>query len=173
MSSSRHHSPEPDAAGRPAPPPQAVDALALAPRSVVSNYPEPYASRMAGRVKRALGDHFGLRNFGVNLTLLAPRAQSALRHAHSRQDEFVYVLEGTPTLVQDDGGQLLAPGMCVGFRAGSGVSHQLVNRGDAPALYLEVGDRSVFDDVSYPHDDLKATRIDERWLFTTKDGRPL
>ena len=153
--------------------PQPIAALDIAPRSVASHYPEPYASRMTGRVKRALGDHFELHNVGINLTLLAPGAQSALRHAHSRQDEFVYVLEGMPTLVQDDGEHALAPGMCVGFRAGSGASHHLVNRTDAPALYLEVGDRTAGDEASYPYDDLKATREDGRWRFTTKDDKPL
>ena len=53
------------------------------------NYPEPFASRMAGRRKQPLGDLFGLANFGVNLTRLAPGAVSALRHAHTKQDEFV------------------------------------------------------------------------------------
>src|SRR5205085_5568294 len=79
-------------------------------RTKPSNYPEPFASRMAGREKRPLGDLFGLTNFGVNLTRLAPGAMSALRHAHSRQDEFVYVLQGTPTLHTDEGRTELCPG---------------------------------------------------------------
>jgi uncharacterized cupin superfamily protein len=83
--------------------PVAVVAADAAPRGRASNYPEPFASRMAGRVKRPLGDLFGLGNFGVNLTTLAPGAVSSLRHAHSRQDEFVYILEGEPTLVTDGG----------------------------------------------------------------------
>src|SRR4051812_46453854 len=83
--------------------PTALDAASVAPRVKPSNYPEPFASRMAGREKRALGDCFGLTNFGVNLTRLAPGAVSALRHAHTRQDEFVYILEGRPTLHTDEG----------------------------------------------------------------------
>src|SRR3954451_20900416 len=77
-------------------------------------YPEPFASRMAGRFKRPLGDLFGLTRFGVNLTVITPRGQSALRHAHTQQDEFVYVLKGRPTLVTDGGDTQLAPGMCSG-----------------------------------------------------------
>ena len=65
----------------------AIDAAAVTPQAKPSLYPEPFASRMAGREKRRLGDHFGLTNFGVNLTRLVPGAVSALRHAHSRQDE--------------------------------------------------------------------------------------
>ena len=144
----------------------------VAPRRVPSAYPEPFASRMAGREKRALGDAFGLVNFGVNLTRLAPGAVSALRHAHTTQDEFLYVLEGHPTLVTDAGAAELAPGMCAGFRAGSGDAHHLVNRSEAPVLYLEVGDRSSGDIVHYPDDDLQAVFEDGLWRFLHKDGRP-
>ena len=83
--------------------PAALVASETPPRTKPSNYPEPYASRMAGRVKRPLGDLFGLKNFGVNLTRLAPGAVSTLHHQHSRQDEFVYVLEGQPTLFTGSG----------------------------------------------------------------------
>lgn len=152
--------------------PVAVTAAEVAPRSAPSNYPEPFASRMAGRRKRALGAVFGLANFGVNLTELAPGAVSALRHAHTRQDEFVYVLQGHPVLRTDAGDTPLAPGMCAGFRAGSGDAHQLVNPTDQPVVYLEIGDRSEGDAVSYPDDDLQATLAGGRWVFAHKDGRP-
>jgi uncharacterized cupin superfamily protein len=142
-------------------------------RGRASHYPEPFASRMAGRVKRPLGDLFGLTNFGVNLTTLAPGAVSSLRHAHTRQDEFVYVLEGTPTLVTDAGETLLQPGMATGFKAGSRDAHHLVNRTDADVVYLEVGDRAERDAVSYPDDDIRAALgSDGRWRFVHKDGRP-
>lgn len=152
-------------------PPVALRAAELAPRTR-SLYPEPFAARVAGREKRALGDPFGLRNFGVNLTRLPPGAQSALRHAHSRQDEFVYVLEGRPTLITDRGRTALAPGMCAGFPAGSGDAHCLVNETDRDALYLEVGDRTAGDAVEYPDDDLVAVFADGRWSFARKDGTP-
>jgi uncharacterized cupin superfamily protein len=153
--------------------PRAIKAREAPARSKPSNYPEPFASRVAGREKRPLGDLFGLRNFGVNLTRLAPGAMSALRHAHSRQDEFVYVLEGRPTLVTDDGETPLEPGMCAGFRAGSGDGHHLVNRSAQDVVYLEAGDRTGGDDASYPDDDLKAALDpDGRWRFTRKDGTP-
>jgi uncharacterized cupin superfamily protein len=127
---------------------------------------------MAGRQKRVLGELFGLMNFGVNLTTLQPGAVSALRHAHTRQDEFIYVLQGHPVLRTDAGETPLAPGSCAGFRAGSGDAHQLVNPTDAVVVYLEVGDRSPGDSASYPDDDLQAVSLDGRWRFTHKDGRP-
>lgn len=151
--------------------PIAITALDAAPRTKPSNYPEPFASRMAGREKRALGDLFGLSNFGVNLTRLVPGAGSALRHAHTKQDEFVYVLEGHPVLITDQGETPLAPGMCAGFKAGSGNGHQLVNRTSADVLYLEVGDRSAGDTATYPDDDLQAALGQHgTWQFAHKDG---
>jgi uncharacterized cupin superfamily protein len=152
--------------------PRAIEAMAAPPRNRPSNYPEPFAARMAGREKRALGDLFGLSNFGVNLTRLAPGAQSALLHRHSRQDEFIYIVAGFPTLVTETGETGLAPGMCAGFPAG-GEAHCLVNRTDMDALYLEIGDRTPGDCGFYPADDLEA-RLDAegRWRFFHKDGRP-
>jgi uncharacterized cupin superfamily protein len=151
----------------------AVVAAEAPPRRKASNYPEPFASRMAGREKRALGDLFGLTNFGVNLTRLLPGAVSALRHAHSRQDEFIYILEGNPTLVTDAGETALAPGMCAGFKAGSSDAHHLVNHTHDDVVYLEVGDRTSGDEGSYPDDDLQAAvGPDGKWVFTHKDGTP-
>ena len=151
--------------------PAAIVALDAAARSKPSNYPQPFAARVAGREKRPLGDVFGLANFGVNLTRLRPGACSALRHAHAKQDEFVYILAGHPLLVDDSGEMQLAPGMCAGFKAGSGNGHQLVNRGGDDVLYLEVGDRTPGDSVIYPDDDLKAVLgTDGAWQFKRKDG---
>lgn len=153
--------------------PIAVVASEVAPRARPSNYPEPFAARMAGREKRALGEVFGLGNFGVNLTRLAPGAVSALRHAHAKQDEFVYVLEGELVLRTDEGETLLSPGMCAGFKAGSGNAHHLLNRSGADAVYLEVGDRTPGDGASYPDDDLVAHKgEDGGWTFTRKNGTP-
>ena len=151
--------------------PLATVALEVPPRTKPSVYPEPFASRMAGREKRQLGDFFGLSTFGVNLTRLLPGGVSALRHAHARQDEFIYILEGHPTLVTDEGETPLAPGMCVGFKAGTGNAHQLINRSDAEVLYLEVGDRNPGDSAIYPDDDLVAVSgSDGKWQFRHKDG---
>jgi uncharacterized cupin superfamily protein len=154
------------------PPPLALDAAAVPPRAQATSYPPALARRVAGREKRALGDLFGVKAFGVNLTRLAPGAQSAFRHRHTRQEEFLYVLEGEPTLVTDAGELPLRPGMCAGFSAG-GTAHHLVNRSGRDAVYLEVGDRAPGDEATYPDDDLKASRApDGTWRYTHKDGSP-
>ena len=150
----------------------AIHAHAAPPRTKPSNYPEPYASMMAGRLKRPLGDLYGLTNFGVNLTRLSPGAISSLFHQHSKQDEFIYIVEGRPTLVTDGGRQVLEPGMMFGFPAG-GTAHQLVNETATDVLVLEVGDRTKGDEVAYPRDDIQAVMgSDGKWRFTHKDGSP-
>ncbi|MFC0408902.1 cupin domain-containing protein [Roseomonas elaeocarpi] len=142
------------------------------PRVKPSNYPEPFATRMSGRVKHPLGDLFGLRSFGVNLTRLHPGSVSALHHRHSRQDEFIYVLEGEPTLFTGDEVTQLRPGMVAGFPA-AGVAHHLENRTGRDCVILEVGDRAQDDEVHYPSDDIQAVMgEDGRWCFTHKDGVP-
>jgi uncharacterized cupin superfamily protein len=151
-------------------PGSALDVPVLNRKSI---YPSPFSSRVEGRIKHRLGDHFGLTNFGINLTEMAPGAVSSLLHHHSRQDEFIYVVAGTPTLVLNDKEFVLRPGDCCGFKSGTGIAHQLVNRSDAAVLYLEVGDRTAGDYCTYPSDDLAFTQLpDGAWILTHKDGSP-
>jgi uncharacterized cupin superfamily protein len=133
----------------------------------------PFTARLSGRQKRVLGDVFGLTNFGVNLTRLPPGAISALRHAHTRQDELVYIIEGEATLVTDAGETRLRQGMVAGFKAGTGDAHHLVNRGERDVVFIEVGDRSAGDEVAYPDDDVAATLgADGKYQYRHKDGTP-
>jgi uncharacterized cupin superfamily protein len=153
--------------------PVALTAADTAPRKTKSIYPRQFADRLGDRIKRPLGDLFGLTIFGVNLTTLPPGAMSALRHAHTRQDEFVYILEGTPTLITDSGETLLKPGMCAGFKCGTGDAHHLVNKSGADVVYLEIGDRTLGDAASYPDDDIVAIKTaDGSRKFTRKEGTP-
>jgi uncharacterized cupin superfamily protein len=156
----------------PMPPMPATNASDAPPRTKPSNYPEPYASMMAGRVKRPLGDLFNLKSFGINHVTLPPGAVSALHHRHTRQDEFVYVIAGRLSLVYDAGETVLTAGMCVGFPRG-GTAHHLVNRSSQEASYLEVGDRQPGDAVEYPRDDIQAVMgADAKWRFAHKNGTP-
>jgi uncharacterized cupin superfamily protein len=156
--------------------PGPILATAVAARARPSTYPKAVLdllqAKLAGRTKRPLGDHFGLANFGVNLTHLAPGAVSSLRHAHLRQDEFVYVLQGTPTLHADAGRIVLQPGLCIGFKAGDGQAHCFANESREEVLLLEVGDRTTGDVATYPDHDLLARSGAGGWIFTHKDGRP-
>lgn len=153
--------------------PLSVDAAAVPPRARPSSYPAHLVARMAGREKRTLGDLFGLRAFGVNLTRLAPGAWSALHHQHTRQEEFLYVLEGEATVVTAAGVAVLPAGHCAGFTPAGG-AHHVENRSARDVVYLEVGDRPADDAASYPDDDLKAEfGANGQWRYTRKDGTPL
>ena len=151
--------------------PPALDPSAV-PAATGSAYPEPFKSRVATRRKQKLGDALGLKNFGVNLTTIPPGAVSALRHWHSHEDEFIYVVSGELVLVTNDGEQRLMPGMCAGFPAGKADGHCLVNRTGKDAVYLEVGDRRPEDAVTYPDDDIAGRATPQGRRFTRKDGTP-
>ena len=148
---------------------------ALDPRSVEavvrSSYPEPYRSRVLPREKRRLGDPLGLTRIGINQTLLPPGKESSMRHWHTHEDEFVYVLEGEVVLRTDAGEQLLTAGMCAGFPAGVADGHQLINRSAAPAVYLEVSNREKADRAYYSDADVDLTYVDGKPL--RRDGTPL
>lgn len=150
------------------PTPPVLDSLALSGEKGKTGYPAPFRDRFAGRSKVRLGDLLGLTNFGVNLTRLDPGAASTLRHWHTRQDEFVYVVEGELTLITDAGETVLRPGMCAGFPAGRPDGHCLFNRTDAPAAYLEIGDRTAGDEGHYPDDDV----LFRDGKFLHRDGSP-
>jgi uncharacterized cupin superfamily protein len=144
---------------------------ATAPQRRGSGYPEPYRSRMGDRVKHLLGEACGLTQFGVNLVTLGPGGQSALRHWHTREDEFVYVLEGEVVLVTDGGEQPLRAGDCAGYAAGRRDGHHFINRSGAPARYLEIGNRDPRDEPFYPDDDLAWVEDGNGGYYAHKDGR--
>jgi uncharacterized cupin superfamily protein len=152
--------------------PSAIRALDVLPPATGSLYPEPFASMVAGREKRRLGEQFGLANYGVNLCKLSPGSVSSMRHHHSTQDEFIYILEGTPTLVTDSGSMTLEPGMCAGFKAGNGDAHQLRNDSVGPVTCIEIGDRSKGDQVVYPGVDLALHEEGGKFTFTHKNKEP-
>ena len=135
-------------------------------------YPQPYRSVTDGREKAALGNVAGLTQFGVNLTLLKPGAASALRHWHEHEDEFIYVLEGEIALIEDDGETLLKPGDCAGFKAGASNGHQLVNKSQKDARYLEIGTRAAVERCYYPGSDLIMERDELGMRFLRKSGEP-
>jgi uncharacterized cupin superfamily protein len=135
-------------------------------------YPQPYNSITDGREKAALGNVAGLTQFGVNLTRLKPSAASALRHWHEQEDEFVYVLEGELVLIEDGGETVLKPGDCAGFKAGMPNGHQLVNKSQRDALYLEIGTRAAAERGHYPDVDLVFERDQNGMRFLHKSGEP-
>ena len=143
------------------------------PESNASSYPEPFREGQRKRYNRRLGDHAGLKNYGVNLIRVLPGGQSSARHAHSMQDEFVYVIEGELILQEDDGETVLKPGDAAAFKAGSGIAHCLINRTERDAVYLEVGTRAVSERVHYPDVDFLMERDTTGRRYFRKSGEPI
>jgi uncharacterized cupin superfamily protein len=150
----------------------AFDPLGIA-ESNATSYPEQFKAMNSRRWNRRLGDHAGLKNFGVNLTRVEPGGQTSARHCHAKQDEFIWVLEGTVVLESNDGAQTLTAGMCAGFPAGGGDAHRFVNETDKDVFLLVVGDRTPLDEVTYPDiDNHGRAGADGKFVFTKKDGTP-
>jgi uncharacterized cupin superfamily protein len=149
-----------------------IDTARLETRVGSPNYPAPFQHVCAGRHKTSLSNAAGLTQYGVNLTRLKPGAASALRHWHEREDEFVYILEGECTLVEDNGETLLKAGDCAGFKAGVPNGHHLVNRSDRDTVYLEIGTRAPSERAHYPDDDLQFERDGTTLRILHKSGAP-
>jgi len=139
-----------------------------------TGYPPPFDAAVKGRSRQRIGDTGGLTQYGVNLLTLAPGAASAHRHWHANEDEFVYILEGEVTLIEDLGECILKKGEAAAFPAGAPNGHHLVNRTDKPAFLLEVGTRAESEDVQYtdPDVDMRAVKTETGWRFLRKDGTP-
>ena len=135
-----------------------------------SGYPPPFDAPCATRARRHLGDAGGLRDFGVNLMTLPPGGWSSQRPWHSHEDEFVFVLEGEVTLVENDSESVLRTGDCAAFPKGTGNGHHLINRSSSIAVYLEVGSRHPDDLTTCSDIDMKSANSDGR--FVHKDGMP-
>jgi uncharacterized cupin superfamily protein len=149
---------------KPALNPRAVDPVSR------TSYPEPYRSRVMPREKRLLGECLGLTKIGVNRTTLPPGKESSMRHWHTHEEEFIFVLEGEVVLRTDGGEQILKAGSCAGFPAGAADGHQLINRGDKPAVYLEVSNRDAEDTVYYSDPDVDMIATSRG--MTRRDGTP-
>jgi uncharacterized cupin superfamily protein len=139
---------------------------------VSTGYPEPFRAAVAGRSRQRLGNVVGLDQFGVNLTRLKPGAQSSMRHWHAAEDEFVFILEGTLVLCEDEGETVLRPGDAAGFKAGVPNGHCLINRSSEDAVFLEIGTRAAREQAEYPDIDLRFRKDENGVSITHKSGEP-
>jgi uncharacterized cupin superfamily protein len=135
-------------------------------------YPPPFDKVVSGRETRRLGDAAGLTQFGVSLVRLKPNAAAGVRHWHENEDEFVYVLEGEVTLVEDRGETRLGPGDTAGFKAGVANGHSMVNKSKADVLMLVVGTRAKAERAHYPDADLAYEFDGKSFRFLHKSGEP-
>ena len=146
--------------------------IAKIPVDTVNLYPDPFWHPIKGRERKRLGNAVGLSQFGVNLTTLKPGTWSSQRHWHRNEDEFIYVLDGEVVLCEEHGETVLKPGDAAGWKANSGIGHCLINRGEADAVYIEVGTRTVNDTVVYSDIDMRLERDRTGGRYLHKTGEP-
>ena len=146
--------------------------IAKIPVDTVCMYPEPFWKPIVGRERKRLGNVVGLHQFGVNLVTLKAGAWSSQRHWHRNEDEFVYVLEGEITLMEEGGTTVLRPGDAAGFKAGVADGHHLVNKSQRDAVYLEVGTRAKRERAHYPDVDLIYDKDESGFRFSRRSGEP-
>lgn len=137
-----------------------------------SGYPEQFREEMQGRSSQRVGDSGGITQFGANITILQPGAKSSLRHWHEEQDEFMMVIAGTCTLVDELGETELTAGECAAFPAGDANGHCVVNNSSSEARFLIIGSRTATETAWYSDIDMKVTVQDGTYDFTHKDGSP-
>jgi len=146
--------------------------IAKLPVDARTGYPPPLDRVVTGRERKRLGNAAGLGQFGVNLTTLKPGAASSQRHWHEREDELVFILDGEVVLIEDGGEIVLKPGDAAGFKANTPNGHQLINKTDRDAVYLEIGTRCEHERVDYPDVDLMMIRDQHGARYTHKNGDP-
>jgi uncharacterized cupin superfamily protein len=143
-----------------------------------SMYPSPFDEPCQARRTRRLGIAAGLTQFGVNLVTLPPGAWSSQGHWHAKEDEFVYIVAGELTLVEDDGESPLGPGDCAAWKAGVENGHHLINKSEADAVFIAIGTRDDADWGVYSDIDMRfnPSRYDAKGGpgggFAHKDGTP-
>ncbi len=104
-------------------------------------------------ISARFGRTFGLERIGINHVRLPPGHRTSLPHAESTEEEFVYVVEGTPDVWIDGHLHRLRPGDGVGFLAGTGIAHTVINNSDSDVRLIVVGDTNRADNrVTYPID---------------------
>ena len=135
-----------------------------APVSAGSRYPEPFAAPCQDKIRRRLALAAGLKQIGINLLELAPGAWSSQRHWHDREDEFIYVVAGEVTLVEEGGETVLRTGDCAAFPKDVANGHQLINKSNAEALVLEVGTRTGDDVTVYPDANMKFAPVVDAYV---------
>ena len=147
--------------------------LANVPVKTGSAYPGALSAKMDGRIQQRVGDAGGITQFGANLVTLAPGALSSLRHWHENQDEFLVMVSGELTLVDDNGDTPMCAGDCAAFPAGDDNGHHLINKSDKDGQFLVVGTHTDIETGWYSDEDMKVTADNDGFKFSRKDGTPL
>ena len=140
----------------------------VAEKAITSSYPEPYNLGSDNIRTVPLSNAGGLSQYGAYLETLLPGGQSSQLHWHEKEDEFLYVLEGSLTVIEGETETVIGPGDACAWKAGEPVGHTIRNDTDRPAVYLLVGTRAEGEVCHYPGIDLR----DEAGRYVHLDGTP-
>lgn len=120
-------------------------------------------------IYRDLGRATGSKNVGFAFERLLPGRRTSFTHAHSHEEEFVYVLSGTCHVrLVEPGAEArevaLRAGHAVTFVAGTRVAHTFVNHGTDECQLLVVGERKRdVDRAFYAEDDAYQKYFEAKW----------
>lgn len=126
-----------------------------------------------------LGRLLGLTRIGIHHERLLPGRRTSYPHAESAEEEFVYVIEGHPDVWIDGRLHRLEPGDAVGFPAGTGICHTVINNTETEVRLLVVGERPKDENrIRYPRNPEHEATLKDRWIdppareFGPHDGKP-
>lgn len=112
-----------------------------------------------------LGYRLGLTRLGIHHERLLPGRRMSYPHAESAEEEFVYVLEGTPDAWINGELFRLKPGDAVAFPAGTGICHTFINNSDQEARFIVVGEANKDENrIYYPKNAVYEATREDRWL---------
>jgi uncharacterized cupin superfamily protein len=125
-------------------------------------------ANFGGMLTEALSETGGIKQFGAYLQTLQPGAKSSTRHWHEKEDEFLFVVSGQATVVENDGEHVLQAGDSACWPAGVSNAHHVLNRSTEPCSYLIVGTRPTHDVCHYP--DVGKTLYTEGEVWRVEDS---
>ncbi|WP_428945234.1 cupin domain-containing protein [Pantoea sp. FN060301] len=112
-----------------------------------------------------LGRSLGLTRLGIHHIRLLPGRRMSYPHAESAEEEFVYVLEGTPDAWINGEIHPLKPGDAVGFPAGTGLCHTFINNSSEEARFMVVGEANKAENlIHYPLNPVHEATREDRWV---------
>jgi uncharacterized cupin superfamily protein len=115
-------------------------------------------------IRARFSRQFGLARLGIHHERLPPGRRTSYPHAERAEEEFVYVIEGTPDVWLDGRLHRLRPGDAVGFSAGTGITHSFLNNTDTEVRLLVIGETSKDENrIYYPRNPERKAQIHDWW----------
>ena len=144
-----------------------IDLDSITPK-IGSGYPPPHDQPIGKAQFRRLAPAAGVVDFEINHVTLSEGEWSSQRHWHEGEDEFLVMLAGAATLVEETGETPLVAGDCVAFPKRVPNGHHL--RGGEGGCVFVVWGKPEATPCHYPDVDLWLDPKDG--FYRHKDGTP-